>query len=105
MRERWTEAEIETLATIAYFPVLRLQLQGLPAVKVDYLRRAESALPRRTHHTIKDRCYRISEVLRDEGLPWVNGWNPPDQVGQTPNSAGVTAIIRAGVLESARAEF
>jgi hypothetical protein len=69
------------------------------------LRQAEHALPGRTHHTIKDRCYRISEVLRDAGLPWVDGWNPPSLVGQRPNSPGTTRVIERAILHEARAEF
>lgn len=97
-RRPWTAAEVRILAETAYFPVLLAQLRGMSVVKAEALRAAESKLPGRTHHTIKDRCYRISEVLRDEGFPWVRGWNPPDVVGQTPNSAGVTAVIREAVL-------
>lgn len=105
MRRGWTVDEIRTLARVAYFPVLRAELSGDPVVKAEYLRRAESALPDRTHHTCKDRCYRISEVLRDEGLPYVQGWQPPDQVGQTPNSTGVSQVIAEAVLADAIREF
>jgi hypothetical protein len=105
MNERWTVEEIRTLARVAYFPVLRAELVGKPVVKAEHLRAAESALPGRTLHTCKDRCYRISEVLRDEGLPFVRGWRPPDEVGQNPNSSGVTAVIREALLAAAKAEF
>lgn len=105
MARQWTVEEVRTLAEVAYFPVLRAELAGENPVKVDALRRAEKALPGRTHHTLKDRCYRISEVLRDEGLPWVQGWKPPDLVGQTPNSAGVSQVIREALLAQARSEF
>jgi len=105
MREPWTILEVRELTEAAYLPVLRGEVSGRPVVKAEALRYAEERLPGRTHHTLKDRCYRISEVLRDEGLPWVQGWKPPDMVGQTPNSAGVTEIIRAAALPLVRAEF
>lgn len=98
----WTVDEVRTLTEACYLPVLRAQLEGKDVVKAEYLRIAETKLPGRTHHTIKDRCYRISEVLRDEGYPFVRGWNPPDEVGQTPNSEGTTKIIRDAVIPVAR---
>jgi hypothetical protein len=105
MGTAWTTDEIRTLAEIAYFPVLLAERSGRPVVKAEALRDAERLLPGRTHHTLKDRCYRISEVLNDEGFPWVAGWKPPALVGQTPNSAGVTALIREAVLPIARREL
>jgi hypothetical protein len=105
MYRQWTVEEIRTLARVADFPVPRAELAGEPVVKAEHLRAAEYALPGRTHHTCKDRCYRISEVLRDEGLPFVDGWKPPDEVGQTPNSVGVAAVIREAILATARREF
>lgn len=105
MTNLWAEAEIIALAETAYFPVLRNQIAGRRSVKADYLRKAERVLPGRTHHSIKDRCYRISEVLRDNQLAWVQGWNPPGQVGQSPNSLGVTGTISRAILGRARREF
>ena len=106
----WTVDEVRTIAELAYFPVLRADLPGERPNKAHALRQAEQHLPGRTHHTLKDRCYRISEVLRDEvlrdeGLPWVQGWKPPDLVGQRPSSAGMTDVIRAAVPAPARSEF
>lgn len=98
MYHEWTFREIQALTTIAYIPVLQAELDGRRVVKAEMLRRAESALPGRTHHTLKDRCYRISEVLRDEGLPWVGGWKPPAMAGQRANSPGVTSLIRAAAV-------
>jgi len=94
MTERWTVEEVRTLARCCYFPVLREELAGGRPVKADALREAEAHLPHRTHHTLKDRCYRISSVLDRHGYPWVEGWKPPEMVGQTPNSAGAEAVIR-----------
>jgi hypothetical protein len=95
---RWTEDEIRILMTACYLPVLQAEISGEQPVKADYLRAAQRQLSDRTLHTVQDRCYRISEVLRDEGLPWVFGWKPPDMVGQTPNSPGVTILLRKVVL-------
>lgn len=98
MGEPWTVDETRVLAEVACFPVLQAERAGRKVVKAEYLRRAERRLQGRTHHTLKDRCYRISEVLRDAGYPWVQGWKPPSMVGQHPNSEGVTAMTRAAVL-------
>lgn len=98
MYREWTFNEIQTLTQLAYIPVLEAELSGQPIVKAEMLRRAEEALPGRTHHTLKDRCYRISEVLHDEGLPWVAGWKPPAMAGQRANSPGVTNLIRRAAL-------
>jgi len=54
----WTVDEIRTLARVAYFPVLRAELDGEPFVKAEYPLAAESVLPGPTPHTCKDRCYR-----------------------------------------------
>lgn len=105
MPNRWTPDEVRTLWRTAYVPVLRSELRGVTENKAAFLRRAESKLPGRTYHTCMDRCYRISEVLNEEGLPWVMGWKPPSNVGQTPNSAGVSSVIRQAVLAEARREF
>lgn len=88
----WTATELKILAQL-YFKVLREERSGNHINKADVLREAEAALPGRTHHTLKDRCYRISEVLDDHGIPWVNGWKPPLLVGQSPNSIGVSRRI------------
>ena len=97
--------EVRALAELACFPVLRAELAGERPNKAHTLRQAHEHLPGRSFHTLKDRCYRISEVLRDDGLPWVPGWKPPDLVGQRPNSAGMTDVIRAAVLDAAQSEF
>lgn len=105
MHRVWTTDEIRALWETAYRPVLRAEIRGLSVNKAEYLRRAESVLAGRTFHICKDRCYRISTLLRDEGLPFVAGWRPPDEVGQSPNSAGQTAVIRSALFASAREEF
>ena len=105
MRRLWTVEEVHILTETAYIPVLRAEQSGQDVIKADALRAAERRLPGRTHHTLKDRCYRISEVLRDEGLPWVQGWKPPEMGGQRRNSAGTTEVIKAGALSLVRTEF
>jgi hypothetical protein len=101
--QRWTVEEVRILMASCYLPVLQAEQVGERVVKSDYLVAAEEQLPSRTFHTIKDRCARISEVLRDEGLPSVKGWRPSGFASQTPNSAGVTAVIREAVLPMMRA--
>ena len=60
---QWTSSEVKILAENAYWPVLEAELAGRPIVKAVALRHAGLFLPERTHHSIKDRCYKISEVL------------------------------------------
>jgi hypothetical protein len=62
--EPWTQTEVEILAK-EYFEVPRAELHGEKVNKNDALRRAMEAMPsERTLHTLKDRCYRISEEPR-----------------------------------------
>jgi hypothetical protein len=91
---RWTAEEVEILAVHTYWPALEAELSGKRYVKSDLLETGEAWLSGRSHHTVKDRCYRISQVLWEEGLPWVRGWKPPELVGQRPNSPGVDQVIR-----------
>ncbi|NDK90411.1 DUF3883 domain-containing protein [Gordonia desulfuricans] len=93
----WTKSDIEILA-VEYFTVLEAEIAGVPVVKAEALRRAQQALPTdRTIHTLKDRCYRISEELWKRDLPWVEGWKPPQLVGQSPNSDNVATTIWSAV--------
>lgn len=95
--EPWTQRDVEILAR-EYFDVLDSELAGQSVNKNDALRRAQGAMPtERTIHTLKDRCYRISEELWKRGLPFVAGWRPPQLVGQSPNSVNVSATIWAAI--------
>lgn len=95
--EPWTQSDVEILAH-EYFEVLNAELAGRDVVKADALRRAQSLMPTdRTIHTLKDRCYRISEELWKRDLPWVEGWKPPQLVGQSPNSVNVAATIWSAI--------
>lgn len=95
--EPWTQAEVTTLGR-EYFAVLREERAGRSVNKNDALRRAQAAMPvERTIHTLKDRCYRISEELWKRDLPYVSGWRPPQLVGQNPNSVNVAATIWAAI--------
>ncbi len=88
----WTADEVARLAR-EYFAVLDEELAGGHVNKNAVLRRAQQNLPGRTLHTLKDRCYRISEELAKRHLPWVQGWKPPAMGGQTSNTANVGATI------------
>ena len=95
--EAWTQTDVAVLAA-EYFAVLDAERDGRPVNKNDALRRAQAAmLTDRTIHTLKDRCYRISEELWKRGLPWVDGWKPPTMVGQRANSVNVAATIWAAI--------
>lgn len=95
--EPWTVRDVEILAR-EYFDVLQSELAGQSVNKNDALRRAQAAMPTdRTIHTLKDRCYRISEELWKRDLPFVAGWRPPQLVGQNPNSGNVSTTIWAAV--------
>lgn len=88
--EAWTQYEVEILAR-EYFEVLRSESRGQSVNKNEALRRARGAMPTdRTIHTLKDRCYRISEELWKRDLPFVAGWRPRQLVGQSPNNVAAT---------------
>ena len=95
--EPWTQSDVRILAR-EYFAVLGAERAGQSVNKNDALRQAQAAMPvHRTIHTLKDRCYRISEELWKRDLPYVAGWKPPQLVGQSPNSMNVAATIWAAI--------
>lgn len=99
--EPWTQTEVEILAK-EYFEVLDAESRGEQVNKNAALRRAMAALPsERSLHTLKDRCYRISEELWKRDLPWVEGWKPPQLVGQSANSVNVSTTIWAAIEDMA----
>jgi len=75
LAEDWTRAEVE--ATVAdYFAMLDLELRGEPYVKKDHIRGLARLLKGRTEKAIEYKYGNVSAVLRDLGLPFVDGYKP-----------------------------
>jgi len=75
MAEGWSRAEVE--ATVAdYFAMLDLELRGEPYVKKDHIRRLAVLLGSRSEKAIEYKYGNVSAVLRDLGLPSIDGYKP-----------------------------
>ena len=70
----WSDAEIQP-AVIAYFAMLRAELAGQPYVKADFNREVQAATGR-SRGAVEYKFENISAVLRDIGLPYVQGYKP-----------------------------
>jgi hypothetical protein len=70
----WTDAEIQPTVT-AYFAMLRAELAGQPYVKADFNRQVQAATGR-SRGAVEYKFENISAVLRDLGLPYVQGYKP-----------------------------
>ena len=70
----WPDAQIQpTIA--AYFTMLRAELAGQPYIKADFNREVQAATGR-SRGAVEFKFANISAVLRDIGLPYVQGYKP-----------------------------
>jgi hypothetical protein len=70
----WPDAQIQpTIA--AYFTMLRAELAGQPYIKADLNRKVQAATGR-SRGAVEFKFANISAVLRDIGLPYVQGYKP-----------------------------
>jgi hypothetical protein len=70
----WTDSEIQP-TVIAYFAMLRAELAGQPYVKTAFNRQVQAAAGR-SRGAVEYKFQNISAVLRDLGLPYVQGYKP-----------------------------
>jgi hypothetical protein len=75
MPDTWSRREVEATVT-DYFEMLDLELRGKPFVKADRIRRLAQLLDRRSEKAIEYKYGNVSAVLRDLGLPFVDGYKP-----------------------------
>ena len=71
----WDEAEVR--ATVEdYVDMLAMELRGQPYSKADHRRRLLQLLRGRTDSAVERKHMNISAVLRDAGLPFIEGYKP-----------------------------
>lgn len=71
----WDEAEVR--ATVeTYLDMLARELKGEPYSKAAHRRRLMSLLPGRSEPAVERKHMNISAVLRDAGMPFVEGYKP-----------------------------
>lgn len=70
----WTDGEIQPVIT-AYLTMLRAELAGRDYVKTSFNRDVQAATGR-SHGSVEYKLANISAVLRDIGLPYVQGYKP-----------------------------
>lgn len=71
----WDEAEVR--ATVEdYLDMLAMELRGQPCNKADHRRRLLQLLRGRTGSAVERKHMNISAVLRDAGLPFIEGYKP-----------------------------
>lgn len=75
MSEDWVRAEIQ--ATVEdYFAMLEAELSGLPINKTEHRNGLMKRLRGRTPSAVERKHQNISAILRDEALPFVDGYKP-----------------------------
>lgn len=75
MPEDWSRTEVE--ATVAdYFVMLDLELRDQPYVKQEHIRQLAQVLNGRSGQAIQYKYANVSAVLRELGLPFVDGFKP-----------------------------
>ena len=70
----WPLSQIQPTVT-AYFTMLRAELAGTPYVKARFNREVQAATGR-SRRAVDDKFMNISAVLRDVGLPYIQGYKP-----------------------------
>jgi hypothetical protein len=71
----WDEAEVR--ATVEdYLDMLDMELRGQPCNKADHRRQLLQLLRSRTGSAVERKHMNISAVLRDAGLPFIEGYKP-----------------------------
>jgi Protein NO VEIN, C-terminal/EVE domain len=70
----WPVLEIQPTVA-AYFTMLRAELAGTPYVKAHFNREVQAATGR-SRRAVEDKFMNISAVLRDIGLPYIQGYKP-----------------------------
>lgn len=80
-RNDWSSEELRA-SVVAYLKMLELEKRGEKYTKrriVEQLTNGE--LSSRTKGSVESRFQNISSVMKDMGLPWVNGYKPLSHVG------------------------
>ncbi len=70
----WTRGEVEA-AVADYLLMLAAELKGQRYSKAEHNRALQSLLGR-THGSIERKHQNISAILRDIGMPWIDGYKP-----------------------------
>jgi hypothetical protein len=71
----WTSAEVA--ATVAdYMAMLKAELAGTPYSKAEHRRRLMAKLENRSEPAVERKHMNISAVLRELGLPFIDGYKP-----------------------------
>ena len=70
----WTRGEVEAVVA-DYLLMLAAELKGQPYSKTEH-NRALQALSGRSHGSIERKHQNISAILRDIGVPWIDGYKP-----------------------------
>ena len=71
----WSEAEVEA-AVADYFDMLKMELEGREYNKTEHRRELMMKLDARSNGSVERKHQNISAVLREMGLPFIQGYKP-----------------------------
>lgn len=74
-RRDWSRVEVEAVVA-DYFEMLDAELRGRSYSKAEHRQRLLGRLDRRSEGSVEYKHQNISAVLRDLGLPWIEGYKP-----------------------------
>ncbi len=100
MPEPWSENEIDAVVA-AYFQMLHMELDGRVYKKADINRKLrDGILSKRSKGSVEFKFGNISAVLREAGLPWVQGYKPYSNVQQALRESVIEAAESSGLLSA-----
>jgi hypothetical protein len=82
MTENWSKSEVEA-AVEDYFDMLVLELRGSKYNKTEHRRELMAHLNSRSAGSVEFKHQNISAVLRDMGIPFIEGYKPRSNYQQT----------------------
>ncbi len=98
MPEPWSYKEVDAVVA-AYFEMLRMELDGSKYKKADINRNLrDGILSKRSKGSVEFKFMNISAVLKEAGLPWIQGYKPRPNLQQALRGSAIAAAESSGLL-------
>lgn len=99
MAEAWSNREIELIVK-EYLQMLKAELAGIPYNKTEHRRRLRPLLSDRSDGSIERKHQNISAILREVGVPYIDGYKPLGnyQRNVLPEVVQELIVVNGGLL-------